>query len=493
MQARVVLLPLLLAGAIGAAEARPWLEPDDLRARHSVQWLADRGCFNAPVSTWPLMWADLSPGLDAAATLPECRDSAAWRYLAFERDYQRNHTIQASVTLGGASDEPVFRGFSAAPREEAEASVRLEMSSGRLAMGLTGTWTNDPRDGDSGRVDGSYLAGTAGNWVLGAGAIDRWWGPGWRSSTILSDNARPAPGVWINRRASTPSGWRPASWLGPWNFTAFAGQLERERYVPRTKLIGMRFSFKPWRYMEVGLSRTVQWGGSGRPQGFSSFWEAMIGRDNGQRGPDGDPGNQLGGADVRFGFPVGSTVLGVYGQVTGEDEAGGLPSTYMGLAGIDLGTQLWQGEQRLFVEYTDTTAGAWSHERRPNVGYEHSIYRTGYRFNGRNIASTWESDAQVLSVGVSHFFSGGQEVSVGYDRAKLNRDGTQRPRPASAGIPMLDPIGRQDVDIYSLQYRQPLLRGRLTLSAYYTDKEIRSALDDYSRGTVMALWEFRFD
>jgi len=48
----VLLLPALLwsSGAI----ARPWIEPGDLRARHSVQWLVDTGCANLPQSTWPL-------------------------------------------------------------------------------------------------------------------------------------------------------------------------------------------------------------------------------------------------------------------------------------------------------------------------------------------------------------------------------------------------------------------------------------------------------
>lgn len=46
------------------AQATPWIPVGDMRAKHSVQQLADKGCFAAPVTTWPLMWADISPELD---------------------------------------------------------------------------------------------------------------------------------------------------------------------------------------------------------------------------------------------------------------------------------------------------------------------------------------------------------------------------------------------------------------------------------------------
>ncbi len=41
--------------------------------------------------------------------------------------------------------------------------------------------------------DGSYLGVNVGNFMLSAGYIERWWGPGWDGSLILSTNARPIP------------------------------------------------------------------------------------------------------------------------------------------------------------------------------------------------------------------------------------------------------------------------------------------------------------
>lgn len=483
----------LLLGAASPATARPWVEPGDMRARHSLQWLVDQGCLQAPMSTWPVMWADISPGLDNDAAPALCRESLAWQYLRFERDYHAGERLQMGLSAGGAGQEVVFRDFAGGPREKGEVNARLEWMSGGLAIGLSGTYVHNPRDGDEARYDGSYLAGTLGNWVLGAGAIERWWGPGWHSSTILSSNARPVPGVWINRKQSTPFSWRPARWLGPWHAVAFVGQLEDERVVPNAKLLGARVTFRPWRYLEVGLNRTAQWGGDGRPQSWSSFWDAVTGRDNGQQGPGNDPSNQLGGADLRLGFPVGSAALGIYVQATGEDEAGGLPSKFMNQAGMDLATRWLNAEQRFYLEYTDTTAGSWSSEQRPNVAYEHSTYQSGYRFNGRNIASTWEGDSRVLTLGATHFFRRGSDVSVTLSRAELNRDGTLPGRPASAGTPVLEAVDAQDVAILAASYRLPVLGGRVTLSGYYTDKEIETVARQWSRTTVMAAWEYRFD
>ncbi len=42
----------------------------------------------------------------------------------------------------------------------------------------------------------------------------------------------------------------------------------------------------------------MQWGGEGRPESFSSFWDGFTGHDN--TGTDNEPGNQLAGFDFKF-------------------------------------------------------------------------------------------------------------------------------------------------------------------------------------------------
>src|SRR5690606_25842606 len=145
---------------------------------------------------------------------------------------------------------------------------------------------------------------------------------------ILSSNARPIPAVWLDRRNTQATENWLMSWMGPWQFTGFAGQLEGDRYVPDAKLIGMRLNFRPLSGgLEIGLSRLIQWGGKGQPQTWDSFWDSFVGNDNyGKHGEKQDPGNQLAGIDLRYGIPLGKQTLGLYTQIIGEDEAGGLPA-----------------------------------------------------------------------------------------------------------------------------------------------------------------------
>ena len=482
----------LLLGLFAAlhSHARPWLEPGDIRARHSVQWLADRGCLNIPANTWPIMWADLSPALSNDA--PEhCRDSIAWRYLRFERDYHMTDQPRIELRVAGASREPLLRDFGGGPREKAEVGARLEIMTDQLAIGLAPTYVRDPRDGDRVRLDGSYLAGTAGNWVLGAGAIDRWWGPGWHSAALLSTNARPVPGVWLNRRRSEAPDWIGLRWLGPWNFVAFAGQMESDRFISEARLIGARFSFRPWQYLEIGLMRTFLWGGEGQSESWSSLRNCTLGQSN-VYGDTENPCDQIAGGDFRLSVPLGGTTLGFYGEVIGEDEAGFLPSQLFGTFGLDGATRLAGGEQRYFLEFTDTVAGVFSSEERLSA-YEHSTFLTGNRYKGRTLGSTWESNSRVFSLGANQFFRNGSDISVTYSRAELNRLDTLRGRPPEAGIPVFDVPNVQEIDVYAVRYRRPLPVGRLTLSGYHTSKEIETVTRTWSQGTVMAAWEFRFD
>lgn len=488
-------LPALIASALfwsAAAAARPWIEPGDLRARHSVQWLVDSGCANLPLSTWPLMWADLAEVLDGKGVSSQCRDSDAWRYLRRERDYHAADWSKAEFRLGSAAREPLFRDFSGGTREKAEAGMRLEWMEGPLSAGLGATVVHDPRDGDELRLDGSYIAATPGNWVIGLGAIDRWWGPGWHSSTILSSNARPVPGFWLNRKTAQPFPWPVLNWLGPWTLTAFAGQLDSDRFIEEAKLLGARVTFRPHPYLEIGLSRTSQWGGKGREEGIDSLADCARGASNTEVLDD-NPCNQLAGADARLGFPLGGTTLGLYGQLTGEDEAGGLPSRHIGLAGLDAATGLWGGSQQFYIEYTSTTAGDLLGDERANYAYEHGVYQSGYRFNGRNLASTWEGDARVTTLGASHFFTDGSDLALTFSIAELNRDGTLKARPPGTDVPVLDALPDQELDILAVRYSRPLLDGRLILSGFTTDENIHTVERNWPRTTLSLGWEYRLD
>ncbi|MDX1802184.1 MAG: capsule assembly Wzi family protein, partial [Marinobacter sp.] len=236
-------------------------------------------------------------------TIPSDQASAA-AYLRFEQIEQVGRSFRGEYSLSANSDIPSSRGFDRTSLAEADVAMNFQWQGENWALGLKPSYAYQPDDDKELRLDGSYLAATAGNWVFGAGAIDRWWGPGWQSSLILSNNARPVPAVWLNRRnpAAPESEW--LNWIGPWQLTLLAGQLESERKISKPKLLGMRLTLRPIDGLDIGFSRMLLFGGEGRPEGASTLWDALIGRDNSQDGAENDPGNQLGSVDIRYGFAI---------------------------------------------------------------------------------------------------------------------------------------------------------------------------------------------
>ena len=252
-------------------------------------------------------------------------------------------------------------------------------------------------------LDGSYIAARLGNWSVSLGKVDRWWGPGWDGSLILSTNARPIPAVSFARRIAKPFENKWLSWIGPWTFSSFIGKMEEERTIPNPFLWGMRSEFNPTILdgLEVGVFRMIQLGGQGRPEGFSTWVDAFLSQDNygantGSNDRSKEPGNQLAGIDFRW--KVFDLPFAVYGQVVGEDEDKFLPNSLMFQYGMEGWKNLGNSTLRLFAEYADLTSYWWTGDPRTrNISYNHHIYRDGYRYYGRPVGHWADTDSQLIS------------------------------------------------------------------------------------------------
>jgi Capsule assembly protein Wzi len=255
------------------------------------------------------------------------------------------------------------------------------------------------------RLDGSAItvslsdeAGTTNE--LYASVERRHWGPGWTGSLIM-DGAAPALPAAGWRRAVAPSDSRWLAWLGPWGADVFMGGLQGHTQPARPYLVGMRIELQPTGRLQIGLSRTMQWGGQGRDQSLRSWLRALFGTDNigyGGVTPGNEPGNQLAGVDWRW-LLGEQRRLSVYGQVVGEDEAGHLPSRNMVLIGADARVPVPQGALRVFGEWSNTLAGDISGDPRPGASYRHHIYEQGYTQDGVLLGHPAGGDVQVGSVG----------------------------------------------------------------------------------------------
>jgi len=483
----------LLSLSACAAAAAPWLDPDDPRARYALQKLADRGHLSRSVTTWPVMW----PGIESALNEKNSADgdegvTGALAYLRFTQEYQSGFGARDEFRVSGTTETPFATSFGNGASEEGEAQLRMEWIGEGWAARLAPSWTLNPEDDETFRPDDSYLAGVAGNWVVGVGAIDRWWGPGWSNSLILSTNARPVPAVWMNRRnPSAPSSpW--LNWLGPWQLTLFTGLFENDRTVPNAKLIGMRATFRPVDGLDIGLSRAIMVGGEGRSESASTFWDALKGKDNGQQGEGNDPGNQLGSIDIRYGFGLGQQSMSLYAQMLGEDEAGLFPSRKSWLLGTDWTTAIGSSEQQWYLEYLNTTADDLLGDDRANVTYEHSVYQSGYRYYGRSMGASLEGDAEAVVLGGYNFFANGNNLGASLTYAKLNKDGGSRGSTIEPDVFYNILAKDQTVAIATASYGMPAFYGWLTLNASFTDKKLELLSGEKDQWSLGAQWQYRF-
>ena len=188
--------------------------------------------------------------------------------------------------------------------------------------------------------------------------------------------------------------------MGPWSADFFVGGLSGHTEPAHPYLIGMRIELQPLPSLQLGLSRTLQWGGRGRDQSFRSLWKGLLGRDNTAENAADEPGNQLAGIDARWHWSLDQgRQMAVYGQIVGEDEAGLLPSRNMGLAGMEWAVQRGSSSWRLFVERANVIARDAFGSPDPGYAYRHHVYRQGYTQDGLPLGHPAGGDTRLTSVG----------------------------------------------------------------------------------------------
>ncbi|ANO50920.1 capsule assembly Wzi family protein [Woeseia oceani] len=422
---------LLFVCCLQQLNASPAIEAGDAALRHDIQLLADRGILTGPVTTWPLSWgpvlADLRLYEPTGNESKGVLDSIA--RLKVRADWETAVNRLTWSARASVAENPIgIRGYQNTPREPGEIGAGVSWTGERLSVTLKGQLVDSTDDDANGRVDGSFLGIAVGNWVISANTLDRWWGPGMDGGLILSNNARPIPGLSLDRNF-TPAFELPLlHWLGPWDLNMLFGKMESSREIPNTQFFGLRLNFRPLPSLEVGFSRTAQWCGDGRPCDAGTFFDLLVGKDNlGDGGIDraNEPGNQLAGVDLRWAPLIAGRRVAFYGQFIGEDEAGGLPSRFIGQIGIETGGYSEHlGSWRWFGEFAGTSCRFYESDAIFNCGYNHGIYRTGYRYRGRSIGHGADNDAELYSTGLQLISANDTHWGVLIRSGDLNRGGS---------------------------------------------------------------------
>lgn len=474
-----MLLPVAAVTPWEGAIAEPWAAPGDSGLRHDVQLLTDAGLLAGPYLSWPVGWEELARQLSAieAGGLSPTRARALARVRARATRETEPREVDLQLRLSAAVEPIIVRDFEDSPREEGEAwfsvATRGDRWAGKLRIGAV----SSPHDDQSVRADGSYLGVMLGNWMLSAGFTERWWGPGWQGSLILSTAARPVPAIAIDRLSSDRFELPVLRWLGPWKLSTFMGQLESDREIPDALLFGLRVEMRPHPTLQLGLSRTAQWCGDGRSCDLGTFWDLLVGNDN-QEDLDEQPGNQLAGFDLRWAWPGGRVPVAVYAQGIGEDEAGGLPSKYLGLFGVEVWGGLGEASFRAYAEYSDTACDFTRSPPEFGCAYTNVIYTDGYRYRGRAIGHPIDGDGESVAFGAVVVDGQGSQWLGRISDIKLNRAGISANHTLSDGPARLREV--------SLEHARSIHGGQFKVGIGYLDTDVdpgaRTVLDEGLRG-----------
>ena len=479
--------------------ASPWIDASDLFLRHHIQQLADAGVITAPVTTYPLMWGAINNDLlkaNSKSLSPKLSNS----YANVLHYYQRamNNDFNHQVKVGLASNPKRFTGFGDTHHQKGQLQLSSEYIGSFWAAKLSTQLRYKPQGGQTLTFDNSYLAATYGNWIIRAGAIPQWWGPGWDSSLIMSNNARPLPALSLSRNNSAAFETPWLNWIGPWTFTAQMAKMESSRHVPNALLWSTRATIRPLNQLEIGASWSIQWGGQGQPNSIKDFLKAATSQEvcaNGAASCDASMhtkiGNQLAGFDIRWSDSLFGIPFSVYGQTIGEDAVKYIkPADKAYTFGIDTVVQWQQLPIRIFVEYTETQVACGADKNSLNCYYEHGTYYTGYRYHQKSLGTSYDNDAKIVTLGLLVQSSSGHSWHSKVRVGKLNSDNRDRfPNNPESGNTVTK-IAEEIVQL-ELQYQLPLFNGLLSLGADASHSTFQQKSADNTFNADIS-WQYRY-
>ena len=512
---------LLVTVILNTSSAAPWVEPNDLALRSDIQLLADSGIITAPVTTYPLMWNAIKNDiLSVNTSLLNDEQLQALHHVRYRYKYATSNQNTTKTSMYMATSANRFTSYGNDNFDQGNVEVSDEFFVGNLSgkiqvnyrMGLDDN--PELNQGSEMNLDGSYLAYKIGNWVLSAGAVERWWGPGIDTNLIMSTNARPLPAMSITRDNSEAFETPWLSWLGPWTLTAQMAQLEEDRYVPDTMMWSSRATIRPFKGLELGTSWSFQWAGEGNPSSMKDFFKILFG---GQECGDGSAtcdssmnsymGNHLAGYDMRWSDTLYDLPYAVYYQTIGEDGSPnlGLVTNKAYLYGVETRFKLFNQRILANLEYTDTQVACGpSGSTYLNCFYEHGDYKSGYRYYNRTIGSTYDNDAQTLVATFLIQTTAGNSWQLKLRKIQLNTDNIDRhPDDPNLG----NTVSKVAEDVLQLdgQYKFIALDSSWTLGLIVTNskfpnndialsKEVspESIYEDGTEFDAYVKWEYRF-
>ena len=447
---------------------------NDENLRTDLNWLNQQGVIQISTSTGPLSGDEIQRALAQAKVSNNTQQKVVNSVIhALKAD-----NGPAKVGLHAGTDlKTIPQTFGDNQKSQYQVAAEFNAGGENWDAKLRINGEKDPLidNGHDANVEGSYLAGKLWNQWLIAGQIPTYWGPGHDGSLIRGDASRPVYGITAQRAVQNAFETKWLSWIGSWQYQAFAGQLDDYKAIPDAKLLGLRLTAQPLPYLEFGASRILQWGGEGRSQSLDSLWNAIKGNDNFDSADD-DKSNQIAGLDFRLNMqPLLQIPVGIYGQYIGEDEAGFLPAKKMYLAGTDFSSSYNNMPYQLYAEWADTRTNG----QVDGVSYNHYVYTDGYYQHGLPLGHAIGGDGQMYSVGGDIRFDVMNRLSGRALYAKVNQSNLA----INAAFPKEDTV--KGLDLTWTHYIKPTLP--LKVNGWVSDSDLNGRDGGVSVGVKIPL------
>jgi membrane-associated phospholipid phosphatase len=288
---------------------------------------------------------------------------------------------------------------------------------------------------NQGRLLDTYVALNLNNWQLSYGNQSLWWGPSEGGPLMYTDNGQPVRMFRINRVVpfTLPSIF---SAIGPIRIEAFLGQYSGQEFVytpsglvgqygvslPNQPVLhGERISFKPTSNLEIGLSRTTDYGGPGYPVTLDTMLRSLFSTGNTLSGNPNKPGSRRAGLDFSYRLPGLRNLVTFYGEGMAEH------NEVTPLIGPDVGA--WLGglyfpripkiqklDLRLEGGYTDPV------NTLPDVAfgafYWDGTWLSGFQ-NGRHLLGSWIGrQGQGEQAWTTYWFTAHNKLQFGFRHQK---------------------------------------------------------------------------
>jgi hypothetical protein len=278
-----------------------------------------------------------------------------------------------------------------------------------------------------------YLKGVWGKWSFKAGRDAERLGPGYHGSLLLEDNARTMD-LWRIRTEQPLFLPGKMAGLGGFRFSLWNGYLSDSdpdapdpRYgnsrdtVHDPRLFGMRFSYHPFSWLDLGMSRAIFYGGKGREtyDTLKDWWElfSTTDEDVGEGKSTRYDNDQMAALDITVRLPflngLGPMRAGkIYWEHGGTDvKAVWRPFSLQSVADLG-GIYLSTAVTDFRFEYTKI-GNAW---------YRHSEYPQGYSFHGVPLGHHAGPDSVNWFLEISRHFGPAWRVTAGVDIEDRGRD-----------------------------------------------------------------------